>query len=98
MTDTITNLIRIPGVRARVVVDAEYAWDDLGSLLADGFDGEQADLLQYLSRGLRSKGADGLMQLQYLADLILTHDEAEYDADSIRWLLRELLTRLESES
>ena len=66
MSDTITNLIRIPGVQARVVVDADYHWRDLGALLADGFDGEQAELLDALAKGLRNqpegKSYGGLMQ------------------------------------
>lgn len=95
MSDTITNLIRIPGVQARVVVDTDYHWRDLGALLADGFDGEQAELLDTFSAGLRAKGSDGLMQLQYVADVILNNPD-EYDIDVIRWLLSELLTRLET--
>lgn len=96
MTDTITNLIRIPGVQARVVVDADYHWRDLGSLLAEGFDGEQAEMLDALSAGLRGRVADGLMQLQYVADVIRDHPE-EYDIEAIRWFLSELLIRLEGE-
>lgn len=96
MTDTITNLIRIPGVQARVVVDADYHWRDLGSLLAEGFDGEQAEMLDALSAGLRGKVANGLMQLQYVADAIRHHPD-EYDIEAIRWLLSELLIRLEVE-
>ena len=38
MSANYTNLIQIPGVMARVVVDADYDWRTLGSLLADGFD------------------------------------------------------------
>lgn len=99
MSDTITNLIRIPGVQARVVVDADYHWRDLGALLADGFDGEQAELLDALAKGLRNqpegKSYGGLMQLQYVADVIHNNPD-EYDIDVIRWLLSELLTRLET--
>lgn len=94
MSDTITNLIRIPGVQARVVVDADYHWRDLGALLAEGFDGEQAELLDAFSAGLRGKVSDGLMQLQYVADVIRNHPD-EYDIEAIRWLLSELLIRLE---
>ena len=99
MSDTITNLIRIPGVQARVVVDADYHWRDLGALLADGFDGEQAELLDALAKGIRDqsegKRSGGLMQLQYVADVIHNNPD-EYDIDVIRWLLSELLTRLET--
>lgn len=96
MTDTITNLIRIPGVQARVVVDADYHWRDLGSLLAEGYDGEQAEMLDAFSAGLREKAFDGLMQLQHIADAIRDHPE-EYDIEAIRWFLGELLIRLEVE-
>ena len=100
MSDTITNLIRIPGVQARVVVDADYHWRDLGALLADGFDGEQAELLDALAKGIirnqpEGKSYGGLMQLQYVADVIRNNPD-EYDIDATRWLLSELLIRLET--
>lgn len=94
MTANYTNLIRIPGVEARVVVDADYNWRDLGGILAEGFDAEQAELLDDLSRGLRTDVDNGPMQLQYVGDLIHDHPE-EYDIDAIRWFLSELLIRLE---
>ena len=94
MSAEYTNLIRIPGIKARVVVDADYHWRDLGALLAEGYDAEQAELLDALSAGLRGKVSDGLMQLQYVADAIRNHPD-EYDIDAIRWLLSELLIRLE---
>lgn len=82
--------------QARVVVDASYNWRELGSLLADGFDGEQADALDALSAGLRGKVSDGLMQLQYVADLIRNHPD-EYDLEAVKWFLSELLIRLEGD-
>ena len=94
MTAKYTNLITVPGMNARVVVDADYHWRDLGTLLAEGFDAEQAELLDDLSRGLRTDIANGLMQLQYVADVIREHPD-EYDIDAIRWFLSELLIRLE---
>ncbi|ALJ19549.1 hypothetical protein [Microbacterium sp. No. 7] len=97
MTDTITNLIRIPGVQARVVVDADYDWRDLGVLLAEGFDGEQAELLDALAQGLwGAQSPGGLMQLQHIADHI-GGDPGEYDKEAIIWFLRELLARLEGD-
>lgn len=97
MTVDYTNPIRIPGVMARVVVDADYDWRTLGALLADGFDGEQAELLDNLARGLRGKKFEGLMQLQYVADVIRDHPD-EYDIEAIRWFLSELLIRLEGDA
>ena len=94
MSAKYTNLIRIPGIQARVVVEADYHWRDLGVLLAEGYDGEQAEMLDAFSAGLRGKVGDGLMQLQYVADAIRNHPD-EYDIDAIRWLLSELLIRLE---
>lgn len=91
MTDRHANLIQIPGVTARVVVDADYDWRALGKLLAGRWNTEQADLLDQLSRALRAQDL-GLMQLQYIADAIR---QDEYSIDSIRWLLSELLIRLE---
>lgn len=97
MSANYTNLIQVPGVSARVVVDADYDWRTLGALLADGFDGEQAELLDNLARGLRGKKFDGLMQVQYVADMIRDNPE-EYDIEAIRWLLSELLIRLEEDA
>ncbi|ALJ22069.1 hypothetical protein [Microbacterium sp. No. 7] len=97
MSDTITNLIHIPGVQARVVVDAEYDWATLGALLAEGLDSEQAELLDALAQGLWTGDANGLMQLQYIADHI-TVDPGAYDKGAVIWFLRELLVRLEGES
>ena len=92
MSADYTNLIRVPGLSARVVVDADYNWRDLGELLAGGFDGEQADLLESLARGLKEKGVDGLMQIQYISDAMNTHHS------SVAWFLRELLVRLEEKN
>ena len=93
-----TNLIHVPGIQARVVVDAEYDWRELGALLADGYDGEQADLLDALAKGLWGlPTSGGLMQLQYVADKI-TCTPGEYDKEAIRWFLTELLIRLEDEA
>lgn len=97
MSADYTNLIQIPGVMARVVVDADYDWRTLGSLLADGFDAEQAELLDNLARGLRGKKSDGLMQVQFMADVTRNHPD-EYDIEAIRWLLGELLIRLEDDA
>lgn len=100
MTAHYTNLIQIPGVKARVVVDADYDWRTLGALLADGFDAEQAEMLDTLAQGLwkgpNGEKFTGLMQLQYVADRI-THDAGSYDKEAIIWFLRELLIRLEGE-
>src|SRR5690606_8913008 len=38
MSAEYTNLVRVPGLSARVVVDADYHWWDLGELLAEGYD------------------------------------------------------------
>ena len=97
MSADYTNLVRVPGVQARVVVDADYDWRTLGALLADGFDGEQAELLDNLARGLQGKKFDGLMQLQFVADVIRNRPD-EYDPEAIRWLLSELLIRLEGDA
>lgn len=100
MTADYTNLIQIPGIRARVVVDADYDWRALGTLLSDGYDAEQAELLDALAKGLwkSPKGGTygGLMQLQYVADHI-TADAGSYDKEAIIWFLRELLIRLEGD-
>lgn len=96
MTAKYTNLITVPGMNARVVVDADYNWRDLGGILAEGFDAEQAELLDDLSRGLRTDVANGLMQLQYVSDAIRDHPD-EYDIDAIRWFLSELLIRLDDD-
>ena len=97
MSANYTNPIQIPGVTARVVVDADYDWRTLGSLLADGFDAEQAELLDNLARGLRGKKFDGLMQVQFVADVIRNHPD-EYDIEAIRWFLSELRIRLEGDA
>ncbi len=100
MTTDYTNLIQIPGVKARVVVDADYDWRTLGALLADGYDAEQAEMLDSLAQGLwkgpKGETYSGLMQLQYVADHI-TNDAGSYDREAIIWFLRELLIRLEGE-
>lgn len=98
MSADYTNLIRVPGITARVVVDADYDWKELGALLADGYDGEQAEMLDALAQGLwkqpKGKTYGGLMQLQYVADHI-DRDPGSYDKEAIIWFLRELLIRLE---
>lgn len=100
MTADYTNLIQIPGIRARVVVDADYNWNELGQLLAEGYDHEQGDLIEALARGLHAMPSDGLVQLQYLADWLKTPGDEDYtyDLDAVRWFLRELLIRLEEDA
>lgn len=97
MSAEYTNLIHVPGITGRVVVDADYNWTELGELLADGFDGEQAELINSLAVGLRRKESDGLMQLQYVADL-LRGDTEDYDKEGVIWFLRELLIRVGGEA
>lgn len=93
-----TNLLHVPGFKGRVEIDADYEWRELGAILADGFDYEQANLLDALAKGLRTspegKFYGGLMQLQYVADHVREHPD-EYDIDAVKWLLSELLIRLE---
>lgn len=100
MTADYTNLIQIPGVKARVVVDADYDWRALGALLAAGYNTDQAEMLDALAQGLWKEPNGitygGLMQLQYVADHI-TNDAGSYDREAIIWFLRELLIRLEGE-
>lgn len=87
-----TNLVKIPGIRGRLVIDADYDWDVLVGILVDSVDFEQAEFLEALSVGLRDLPAGGIVQLQYIADVILGND---YNVEAIKWFLRELLTRLE---
>ena len=90
------NHIEVPGISARVVVDADYHWWGLGELLAEGFDREQADFLLAFAEKIQAlPGADGLMQLQYLADLF--NSDKDWNKDDLVWLLRELLIRLEDD-
>lgn len=94
MSEERTNLIKIPGISARVVVDADYDWWGLGELLAGEGDREQGRFLLALSENLQAlPGADGLMQLQYLAGLLKRTGNGE----TVMWLLRELLIRLEED-
>lgn len=94
MSAEYTNLVKVPGIRGRLVIDADYDWDVLGGLLIDSIDFEQAEFLEALSVGLRDlPNSGGIMQLQSVVDTIL-RDDAEYDIEAIKWFLRELLCRL----
>lgn len=95
MTAEYTNLIHIPGLLARVVVDGDYDWWALGELLADGYDYEQGNFLTAFAESLKARpGSDGLMQIQYLADLFNDND---WNKEAVIWFLRELLIRLEND-
>ena len=58
---------------------------------------EQAELPDNLAKGLRGKKFDGLMQVQFVADVIRNHPD-EYDIEAIRWFLSELRIRLEGDA
>lgn len=96
MTAKYTNLITVPGISGRVVIDADYNWSELGELLAAGNDDEQATFLTYLVCDLQGLGFAGSLQLQYLSDRIKRDQDDEYRIAPIVWFLRELLERLES--
>lgn len=96
MTSNYTNLITVPGINGRVVIYADYNWSELGELLAAGSDAEQATFLTSLACDLEDLGYPGLLQLQYLSDLIKRDQDDEYRIAPIVRFLRELLERLES--
>lgn len=94
MSAKYTTLLTIPGLDARIEVEADYNWSELGTLVAEGYDYEQAEFLDAIAQALYRMGGNGLMQLQYLADRIL-EGLGKYDAGAISWFLNELLIRLE---
>lgn len=96
MSAKYTKLLSIPGLDARIVVDADYKWGELGKLLSESYDSEQAKFLEAMGKTLMSLGGNGLMQIQFLADHIgVMADAGAMDAGAIKWFLNELLIRLE---
>lgn len=93
MSEAVDNTIRFPGIVAQVETDVQYDWAQLGEILARGFDAEQADLLNSFSSALKDLGAQGLMQLEYVSDLI--RSDSDWNKEAILWFLKELLARLE---
>jgi hypothetical protein len=78
----VTATINIPGISGQVNVT--YEWRELGGILAGEFDGDQADLLDELATRIHDlPGVDGLMQVQYIADLVVK-DTSDYNIDKIR--------------
>lgn len=101
MSAEYTNLIRVPGMTARVVVDADYDWYALGSLLSEGTDHDQAQLIEAFARGLHDlEGIYGVMQVHYISDMLKTPGDEDYtyDLEAVKWFLRQLLIRLDNDA
>ena len=82
-------------------LEVEYDWEALGAELADASDREQGAFLVRFAADLKrvqpGQGS-GIMQIEYLSQWLrgLPNAEAE-DIESVKWLLRELLERLEGD-
>lgn len=92
------NEFAIPGISGQITIEPDYHWRELGVVLGNGFDAEQAELMDSFANTLLGlKGSDGLMQLQYVADAITGNPE-EFNVEGVRWLCRELLIRIDPDS
>lgn len=85
------------GVTLTISEDIEFDWWELGQILAESGDYDQANLLDAFSSELRGLLHDGgLHQIDLIADLI--RQDYSFRKDDIAWFLRELLTRIEGGS
>ena len=78
-----------------VTTEVEYNWVKVGAYLAECTNEDQADMLIGLALALRNCVPNTEMQLEYIAETVLSRDDTlDYERSALAWLLEGILTRI----